>query len=543
MPISYVMLASMRVGIEEFRELGIGKVCVEQTGAACYFWRLEPVPMNMKRIGSLFIAGLLLCLISEVQALGAKKPNILFILTDDQGWPSLGCYGSKAVPTPNLDKLASEGIRFTDAYVTPQCTPTRASLLTGQHTARNGMWHVIPWYGTPWAPVSEPAYVEQLPRETFLLPKALKEAGYATGQIGKWHLSNSEDGNYVGLNPEAGPLYGFDYVAPAPEKGGHNKGDKEVDRYTADALRFIGEHKDQPWFLYLAHHTLHHALSAPEELVKKHLTQGAPEKGNFNALYLACIEHLDNSIGKLMAGLEELGEKENTVVVFLSDNGGIDWSYDVKPVTKGDGVVKQLAVERVEFDNAPLRAGKGSAYEGGIRVPCIVRWPKVVNGGRVEHTPVHVVDWMPTLCSLAGAKVPGIHTMDGTDLSPVLRGYKIKPRPLYWYMPLYDLRWGGTPCAVIREGDYKLLEFFGDWVDPQGNYVPGQRTQLFNLKEDIGETRNLAASDPERTKAMRKKLLQWIESVPAEVPGPNEHHDPSKPLKETREKPDFVKSR
>jgi len=524
------------------------KVCVELMGRVCYFSRLKPVPipslMDMKRVILLLLsAGLWLGGAFSVEAWGAKQPNILFILTDDQGWPSLGCYGSRAVPTPNLDRLAAEGIRFTDAYVMPQCTPTRAALLTGQHTARNGMWHVIPWYGTPWAPVKEPAYVEQLSRETFLLPKALKAAGYATGQIGKWHLNTNEDGNYVALKPEAAAHHGFDWVAPAPVANANNKGDKEVDRYTADALGFIREHKEQPWFLYLAHHTLHHVLSAPEALVQKHRARGAPEKGNFNALYLACIEHLDNSIGKLMAGLEELGQKENTIVVFLSDNGGIDASFNVRPVTQGDGRVTKLEADRWEFDNAPLRAGKGSAYEGGIRVPCLVRWPKGIKGNRVENTPVHVTDWLPTLCALAGAKVPAEHKVDGADLSPLLRGQKLKPRPLYWYMPLYDLRWGGTPCAVVREGDFKLIEFFGDWVDPQGNYLPGNRVQLFNLREDIGETRNLALALPDKTKALREQLHAWMKSVPAEIPGPNEHHDPSKPLKETREKPDFVKTR
>lgn len=490
---------------------------------------------RLKLLAILVFCHLCLC---SLQA--ARKPNILFILIDDEGWPTLSCYGSKTIPTPNVDKLAAEGIRFTDAYVTPQCTPTRASLLTGQNTARNRMWHVIPWYGTPWAPVQEPNYVEQLPRETFLLPKALKKAGYVTGQIGKWHLTNNQDGNYVALKPEGAAYYGFDWVAPAATKNAHNTGDKEVDRYTNDALNFITENKDHPWFLYLAHHTMHHQLSAPPELVKKYREQGAPEEGNFNALYLACIQHMDDSIGHLMKGLDDLGLRENTVVVFLSDNGGIDWTYDVNPVTKGDGVVTQLAVQRREYDNAPLRAGKGSPYEGGIRVPCIVRWPKGIKAGQVCNTPVQVMDWMPTLCALAGATVPKEHVLDGTDITPLFKGHDLAARPLYWYMPLYDLRWGGTPCAVIRDGDYKLIEFFGDWVDPNGKYIRGERTQLFNLKNDLGEVYNLAAAQPEKTRELKTKLYNWIRSVPAEIPGPNPHYDSTKPLKETREKPDFV---
>jgi hypothetical protein len=213
----------LRYRLKASSTLGGGKVCVELRERACYFSRLKPVPipslMNMKRvILLLLIAGLGLSDGLRAEARGAKQPNILFILTDDQGWPSLSCYGSRAVPTPNLDKLAAEGIRFTDAYVMPQCTPTRAALLTGQHTARNGMWHVIPWYGTPWAPVKEPAYVEQLSRTTFLLPKALKAAGYATGQIGKWHLNTNEDGNYAALKPEAAAHYGCAGIHPGTQR-------------------------------------------------------------------------------------------------------------------------------------------------------------------------------------------------------------------------------------------------------------------------------------------------------------------------------------
>jgi len=474
------------------------------------------------------------------------RPNILLILTDDHGWPTLGCYGSKKVPTPNLDRLASGGARFTDTYVMPQCTPTRAALLTGQHTARNGMWHVIPWYGSPWARVSEPAYREQLPRDWPNLPKSLKAIGYQTGMAGKWHLTTGSDGDYVQL--KAGEAFGFDYVAPRGP-GSQNEGDKWVDHLTDQAIQYIRGHQEEPWFFYLAHHTLHGVVSAPADLIQKHRAAGAPETGMFNATYLAAIEHLDHSIGRLMTALDEMQQRENTLIVFLSDNGGLDTLYS-PPGLIGDptdGTVP-LKMKAQEFDNAPLRAGKGSAYEGGIRVPCIVRWPAQVKAGQVIETPVHVTDWMPTL--LAAAKVDATSvasssapdsakaetTLDGLNLLPLLKGGSLPERPLFFYMPLYDLRWAATPCAVIREGDWKLIESFGDWFDEEPRYHVGHKLELFHLRTDLGETRNLAESESERAKAMQSKLHAWMQSIPAPLPGPNPHFDAQRMLEETKEK-------
>jgi uncharacterized sulfatase len=455
----------------------------------------------------------------------APRPNILFILTDDQGWATLGCYGSKKVPTPNLDRLAGEGVRFTDAYVMPQCTPTRAALLTGQHTARNGMWHVIPWYGLPWARMQEPAFREQLPREWPTLPKELRKAGYRTGMAGKWHLTTGADGDYTHLR--AGDAHGFDYVAPRGA-GTQNEGDKWVDHLTDSAIGFIREGKDKPWFFYLAHHTLHGVVSAPPELVKKHREAGAPESGMFNATYLAAIEHLDTSIGRLMAALDETKQRENTLIVFLSDNGGLDTNYNTN--TNG-----QLTIKTQEFDNAPLRAGKGSPYEGGIRVPCLVRWPASVKAGQVCSTPVHVTDWMPTLLAAAGRDT-GTPACDGINVMPLLRGETLPERPLYFHMPLYDLRWAATPCAVIREGDWKLIEHFGDSFDENLRYQPGRKLELFNLREDLGESQNLASTEKARAEAMSAKLRTWLESIPTPIPGENPHFDAKRQFEETKTK-------
>lgn len=490
---------------------------------------------------ALIVAGLVVTAANDIAAAAeAARPNILFVLTDDQGRQTLGCYGGKQVPTPHLDRLARDGIRFDAAYVTPQCTPTRASLFTGQHTARHGMWHVIGWYGYPWARVAEPAFVEQMPRNAFTLPKGLRASGYATGMAGKWHLTNNADGNYNGLKPEAADAYGFDFVAPSGP-GSTGEGDKWVDYLTDQAIGFIERQqtreRDRPWFFYLSHHTIHGKVSAPPELVAKYRAAGAPESGLNSAVYLAAIEHLDNSIGRLMAKLDELGLARRTIVVFLSDNGGVHSVYDPKDFTGGaGGGLTKLRVEHEEYSNAPFRGGKGSPYEGGLRVPCLIRWPEGFNAGGVSATPIHVIDWLPTFLELAGAKIPAEHVVDGVSLAPLLRGVGIPERSLYWYLPLYDLRWGATPCAVVRDREWKLIEYFGDSFDAEGNYRPEPRSELFNLHTDPGERIDLAAQEAKQTEMLRLSLQRWLKSVPAAIPTTNPHYDSAKSLRETREK-------
>jgi len=462
-----------------------------------------------------------------------QRPNILLILTDDQGWATLGCYGNKLVPTPHLDSLARDGVRFTDAYVMPQCTPTRAALLSAQHTARNGMWHVLPWYGSPWARVAEPMFREQFPRDVFNLPKGLRAAGYATGMAGKWHLNTNADGDYLSLKPAAGEAYGFDFIAPKGP-GNAGDGDKWVDHLTDEAIGFIERQRARPWFFYLAHHTIHATVSAPSALVEKYRARGAPAEGLHNATYLAAIEHLDNSVGRLLAKLDELKLRERTLVVFLSDNGGVKMSYAL-PESPAESTAP-LKVREWGFDNAPLRSGKGSPYEGGLRVPCLVRWPGVVKPGTVSETPIHAVDWLPTLLAAAGAKQPADYLVDGANLVPLLHGELLAPRPLFWYAPLYDLRWAATPCAVVREGDWKLIEYFGDWFDADATYQAGNRVEIFNLRADLGETRNLAATDPQRAAQLRDQLHAWMKSIPAEIPAANPHFDAEKAFAETKEK-------
>jgi arylsulfatase A-like enzyme len=370
------------------------------------------------------------------------------------------------------------------------------------------------------------------------MAKGLRAAGYATGIIGKWHLSaTSGDGDYGGLKPDAAAHYGFDVSVPT-QNSEQRTGDKGVARFTDEAIRFIAERRERPWFLYLSYHTIHGPIVAPENLVRKYRAQGAPETGLHNAAYLACIEHLDTNVGRLLAALDRLALRERTLVVFLSDNGGIHQIYDFEPFldrkAPNQKTPTRLRVQREEFDNAPLRAGKGSHYEGGIRVPCLVRWPGVVPAGRVTDTPIHVTDWLPTLFEAAGAVAPGGHAVDGTSLVPLLRGDQLPERPLFFYLPLYEVRFGATPCAVVREGDWKLIEFFGDWFDPDGRYVPGHRLELYNLRQDVGEESNLAARQPERAAALRQMLHTWMKSMPAEIPGPNPKFEEQRQLLEVK---------
>lgn len=495
---------------------------------------LHSRPLQFHHVLVLIVAALSTFLLDAAANHGSQPPNILLVLTDDQGWTSLGCYGNSHVATPNLDHLAEQGMRLTDAYVMPQCTPTRAALLTGEHTARNQMWHVIGWYGSPWARVSEPMFREHLEPSQCRLPHRLREAGYRTGMAGKWHLTNNEHGFYTYLKQPSGDTFGFDDVAP-PGEGSQNEGDKWVDHLTDAACAFMRTNRDRPWFYYLSHHTLHNKVSAPADLVQKYRDRGAPDTGLQNATYLAAIEHLDHSIGRLMQTLDELQLTDNTLFVFLSDNGGIKYQYNL-PEWDGaplDGSAP-LTVKEQQFDNAPLREGKGSVYEGGIRVPCLVRWPGVIQPGSVNATPIHIVDWYPTLCSAAG--LPPAEPSDGIDLRPVFQAQSSPQRSLYWYLPLYDLRWASTPSAVIRRGQWKLIEYFGDWYDQNQAYHIGARSELYNLAEDLSETQNLAETHPQRASQMRAELLRWIRETGAEVPTLNPHHIPSKALQETKEK-------
>lgn len=448
----------------------------------------------------------LVCLLFAACSTKSSPPNILFILIDDMGYTGPSAFGNQHVPTPHIDSLAREGMKFTAAYVQPQCSPTRAALLTGQSTARTNMWHVVGNYGYPWAPLLEPEHVDNLPRDLPTVARQLQQADYDTAIFGKWHLNRGEDTANGGLAPSAAQYYGFDTADSIRHSETDDKG---VRALTDMAIDFIGAERPKPFFCLLSHFSVHTTVAAPRDVIDRYLEKGYPpagpdqHEGQYNATYLAMIDHLDAETGRLLTFLDERGQRDNTVVIFLSDNGGV------------------LRC----FDNGPMRNGKGTLYEGGVRVPLIVRWPGVVAPGSSTGAPVHAVDFYPTLAEIAGAPSPppSEHPLDGASFLPLLRGESREPRPIFWHAPLYDLRWGAKPGGAIRDGDYKLIEFF------EGG------TELYNLADDIGETNNLAEEEPQKHDELLTKLRAWRESLNARMPVRNPNHDPARADEQVRD--------
>jgi len=451
----------------------------------------------------------------------AAQPNILHILTDDLGWTALSCYGNKDVATPNLDRLAAQGMRFTQSYADAQCSPTRAAFLSGQYGARSGVFKVIHEQEPPKAYLRIPPAKLALQPDVATLATTLRRAGYATGLSGKWHIA--DDYPAATLRARDGgryfDRYGFDFCGAANEPD--HPVDKAVTAITDEIIGFIERHRDRPWFAYAAHFTTHTRLRAPPALIEKHAARGyrrttapaAKFSERPTAEYLAMLEHLDNQIGRLLTRLDALGLTERTVVVFTSDNGGLSRMASC----------------------APLREGKGSPYEGGIRVPLIVRWPGRVAAGGVSAVPVHVIDFYPTYAALAGATPPASHRLDGLSLLPVLTGAGGLTRDtLAWHMPTYTAMYGRTPCAVLRKGDWKLIHWFGDYLDPRGftpdqtpygKLVVGPRTELYHLADDLSETRDLAADRPEKVRELRAALEAWWRDTGAGFPTRNPDFD------------------
>jgi arylsulfatase A-like enzyme len=440
-----------------------------------------------------------------------KQPtNVVFILADDWGWTDLGCYGSRYYQTPNLDRLASQGMRFTNAYAAcPVCSPTRASILTGRYPARLHLTDWIPgrkqW---PSARVITPQFEQQLPLEEVTIPEMLKPAGYRSAAIGKWHL---------GQDPYSPTSQGFDvnvggtfrgapksYFGPfdLPGLKDSQPGEYLTDRLTKEAVRFIGENRDRPFFLYLPHFTVHIPLQAKKEIIARYQARTKAGEGQHNPTYAAMVESLDDSVGAVLKKLDELGIADRTAVFVNSDNGGLLYEG-----ARRDNVTS----------NRPLRAGKGHLYEGGIREPLIVRWPGVTKPGSTCHVPVSSVDYFPTIREIAGAGAGGGPPVDGVSLLPLLRGgKKLGREALYWHYPHYSNQ-GGPPGGAIREGDWKLIEFYEDG-----------HLELYNLARDLGERTNLAAREPRKAAELHARLKRWRESVHASMPAPNPNYDPAK---------------
>lgn len=416
-----------------------------------------------------------------VATVQGRPPNIVFILADDLGVNDLGVYGRRDHRTPNLDRLAADGLRFTTAYVaSPICSASRAAILTGRAPARLHLTTFLP--GRPDAPSQKllhPAIRQELPLEETTLAERLRAAGYATAAIGKWHLGGA------GFSPRE---QGFDVyhpgeatTTPSATEGG--KGEYDLAR---EAQRFIDANRERPFFLYLAHNNPHIPFAARQDLVDANA-------GAFEPVYAATVQTLDDSVGRLLAHLDAAGLRERTLVVFTSDNGGLHVPEGRHP--------------RVTH-NTPFRAGKGYVYEGGLRVPLIVQGPGLA-GKRVIDTPFLNSDWMPTLLELAGAPAAG--GLDGVSQARLLTAGSpsSEGRPLYWHLPHYTNQ-GSRPAGAVREGTWKLVEHYDDG-----------RLELFDLGADQGESRDLSASEPARTAAMRARLRAWRTSVGAQENTPN----------------------
>lgn len=449
-----------------------------------------------------------------------RPPNIILFLIDDLGWRDLGCQGSTYYRTPNIDQLAAEGVRFTDAYAAcAVCSPTRASVLTGKYPARLLLTNWLPagrW--DPKARLREGRFVRGLPVEEVTLAEALNEAGYRTIHIGKWHLGSDPfclpqhhgfDLN-IGGNAHGAPgsyfhPYQGNWSIPATGQRARwnvlsdgQPNEYLTERLTDEAVEVIRRNSDRPFFLYFPHYGVHSPLQARKAAVEKyaHLPK---DKRQGKPVYAAMVESIDDSVGRVLNTLQQEQLEQDTVVIFTSDNGGF-WKAT---------------------SNAPLRGNKGAYYEGGIRVPLIIKWLGVAKDGRVINEPVISNDLYPTCLAAAGLPARPHQHMDGVSLQPLLDGTgQLKERSLFWHFPHYNSHPSSTPSSVIRRGDLKLIESF----DPAG-------IELYNLATDLSESTNLADSEPDTRDALLQELEVWRDSVAAEPMLPNPNFDPSAALK------------
>lgn len=443
-------------------------------------------------------------------AAATRPPNVVFVLIDDWGWTDAGCYGSKLYETPNLDRLAAEGMRFTQAYAASTvCSPTRAAVMTGKYPARLHLTDWIAGHRRPFAKLKIPDWRLQLPLEERTIAEELKDRGYATGLFGKWHLGNEAfsperqgfEVNVGGTHQGAPGAYFPPYrIANIPDERGN---EFLTDRLTREAIAFIEANQHRPFFAYIPHYAVHTPLAGKPAVIEKYQRKIAA--GNYphtNAVYAALVESIDDSVGALLKRLAELKLDTNTVVFVTSDNGGLSGTVNAQGWRPGP------------TRNEPLRLGKGSAYEGGVRVPLLVKWPGVTTPGSVNDTPVISVDFFPTILEIAAGAAP---RSDGESLTPLLRGgTRLAREAIHWHYPHYHPG-GATPYSAIRDGDWKLIHFFED-----------DRVELYDLKADLGEQRDLAATDPKKAAELRAKLNAWRSAVGAQLPTKNPQHDPAR---------------
>jgi len=439
----------------------------------------------------------------------SQRPNVVFILIDDMGWRDAGFMGSEYYDTPNIDTLAREGMVFTNAYANAaNCAPTRACIMSGQYTPRHGIYTV----GSSERGEAKLRKLVPTKNTTVLadsnvsIAEALRSAGYVCASMGKWHLGDDPktqgfDVN-IGGNTAGHPR---SYFSPYknPDMPDGPKGEYLTDRLTDEALRFVETNKDVPFFLYLPHYAVHSPIQSKREMQVKYRDR-KPSIGHHDPRYAAMVESVDQSVGRIMNKLDQLGIADNTVVVFFSDNGGVKGTTSMEP----------------------LRGGKGCYYEGGIREPTIVRWPGRVKPGTVCDTPIIGIDFYPTFLEIVETKKPNGKVLDGVNLIPLLTGGTIPERPLFWHFPIYlqgkmdgarDPAFRTRPGTVVRLGDWKLHEYFEDGG-----------LELYNLREDIGERTNLAGKMPGKVGELHEIMKEWRKATNAPVPTElNPEYDPN----------------
>ena len=461
-----------------------------------------------------------------------RPPNIVIILVDDLGWSDVACAGTTSYyETPNIDGLAEEGTRFVQGYAAcAVCSPSRAALLTGRHPARVGItdWihhsskdaqralaqgeHLEGYDPPAGRPLLTPINRAWLDEDEQTLAELLKGRGYTSAHVGKWHLGPSGhlptdqgfDENHGGFQVGSPPGYFDPYTSKQFPEGitdlpPRQKGEYLTDREADECVAFIEANRERPFFLHYAPYAVHSPLRAPEELVERY--KAKPGAGRRQPVYAGMVERVDAAVGRILETLDDAGLRDDTLVVFTSDNGG--------------------ATHFKATENAPLRRGKGFPYEGGLRVPFIVRWPGEVGAGRViEDTPVIGTDLVPTLGAAAGLDLPQDRTYDGVDLMPLLRGHgELLARPLVWHFPHY---WWGTrltPYSVLREGRWKLIH----------QYATGS-VELYDLEADPSEALDIAAEKPERVTKMQERMFRHLERLDAKLPAPNPEADKPGPL-------------
>jgi arylsulfatase A-like enzyme len=438
----------------------------------------------LKIVKSLITFIFLLCLFQGCASdRTTQEWNIVFILADDLGWNQVGYHGFSFYETPNIDHIARQGMHFTNSYVSdPVCSPTRAGIMTGKHPARLHITDYIPGSPYPYQKLITPQQAPCLPLEETTIAEKLKEKGYVTGHFGKWHLS--KDKNYQPGRPFDPGSQGFDVVftsvKPAPDADPDKDAHHAIE-ITERALKFIEEYKDTTFFCYVPHHVVHRPLMENAELIAKYEAKPGSDQLDKNSTMGAMIERMDTGIGKILKKLDDLGLSDKTVVIFYSDNGGLEMLQD----------------------QAPLRGGKAMIFDGGLRVPLAIRWPGIIQPGSSSDALVTSEDIFPTIMEILGIEYAK-ENLDGVSLLPVLKQTgDLERNTLYWHYPHYHHQ-GFKPGGAIRSGDYKLIEWYEESLLGIDNQI-----NLYNVTQDIGETRDLSREIPEKAAELRKMLQDW----------------------------------